>query len=291
MRAPSTKDDLIRQFLLGGLNGDERIRFEARVMTEPAFRAWVLMVEDELVDDYVAGLLSTDEREKFVKGYLTTHHQIRKLKIAKALSESADEYVAPRFKVTTNSAAAARGGLREFIKKLRGRRRIWRLITTSLAVVLLAGVLLAGELFRRWYAHESNIRELAWLNSLQYTGPAPGSGGSVLTVALTPVKLRGSESRGVSIPEYVKVVRLRLEAGGGRHRGYRARIHRVDDEEEFTVETQRSEQDGTTVVIFNIPARLLSRGDYQLALSGLTEQDTYEELADYTFRVSSRDGA
>ena len=59
------EQSLIRRYLLGDLEERRRERLEKRILTDPKFRKRVLLVEDELFDDYVMGALSGNERRKF----------------------------------------------------------------------------------------------------------------------------------------------------------------------------------------------------------------------------------
>jgi hypothetical protein len=81
-------------------------------------------------------------------------------------------------------------------------------------------------------------------------------------------------------------VQLRLSGAGSAYRSYRAAL-RTDEGEVFTLEGLRErETGGSRQVVVNVPPEYLRRRDYQLKLSGLTESGQYEDVADYTFRVS-----
>src|SRR6185369_8091796 len=77
---------LIRQYLLGGLNDDERDQLEQRVITNPDYKEEVLITEEELLEEFVTGALSAPEAESFTKMYTSSPGQWRKVKIAQALN-------------------------------------------------------------------------------------------------------------------------------------------------------------------------------------------------------------
>lgn len=289
MREPDFSEDQIKRYLLGVTNGEDRERFEERVMADAAFKEIVLMVEDELIEDYVSGLMPPSERDMFVKGYLTTPHQVRKLKITKAMGEYADEHCAPRHSISPNAVAGTIPRLRGLFKQLRGRRKIWRLITASFAAVTLVGAILLSGATWRWYARHSFIRDLHRLNNAQSASvQLQGSPDEGLSVSLAPVLVRGGETKNIPLTERTRVVQLRLEVSELRHSRYRITLRRVGEDDVIEVDTHLSEKrDGVAAVIVNIPVGLLPQGDYQLTLSGQTAASGYEDVADYAFRVGT----
>ena len=87
---------VIRKYLLGELDEEGRQQVEQRVMTERDYKEEVLMSEDELLEEFVAGALREHERELFLKNYLSAPLQRRKLRITQALNK----YTADRVPLT-----------------------------------------------------------------------------------------------------------------------------------------------------------------------------------------------
>lgn len=290
MSEPDSNEDHIRQYLLGVTSGEERQRFEQRVMVDPAFKEIVLMVEDEMIEDYASGLLSAPERDMFVKGYLTTPHQMRKLKIAKALGESAERYRAAHHSTSQGVVAGVIPRLRSYFKEMNVRRKNRRLIRASVAAFTLVSVLVVSGAMWWWYARHTLIRELHKLNAQQSAGvQLQGAPDVLVSEPLTPTLVRGGAPNAVVIPAGVRVVRLRLGVSELRYGGYRVGLRKVGGDEVIEVDIRTFEKsDGAAAVIVNTPVGLLPPGDYQLTLSGETPGGGHEEIADYAFRVSSR---
>lgn len=61
---------LIRNYLLGRLSEEGQTQVEERLMTDDEFFAQLLVEEDELIDDYLRGLLKSDERSLFDHHFL-----------------------------------------------------------------------------------------------------------------------------------------------------------------------------------------------------------------------------
>jgi hypothetical protein len=71
-------------YFLGRLTEDEQSALEERFFTDAAYSDFLQSVEDDLVDDYVRGALSSAERERFEKHFLNTTRRRGKVEAAKA---------------------------------------------------------------------------------------------------------------------------------------------------------------------------------------------------------------
>jgi len=78
----------IRLYLLGqlGLERDSQ-RVEERMLTESDYCEELLVVEDELIDEYISGSLTPDERDKFERHFLSAPERVRKLKFTRVFSD------------------------------------------------------------------------------------------------------------------------------------------------------------------------------------------------------------
>jgi len=90
----------------------------------------------------------------------------------------------------------------------------------------------------------------------------------------------------VSVLPSARVIQLRLAVAGGDYREYRAELRADGWADALSVGALRAVAEGRgRQVILNLPARVLSRGDYQLKLIGILESGPGEEVGDYSFRV------
>src|SRR5689334_8409236 len=87
----STEDLRMRQFLLGELAEKEREELEQLVLSEGNTRDKLSMAEDDLIEEYLEGSLRGDDRERFLREFLSIPHQRNKLRIAKSLRRFARE--------------------------------------------------------------------------------------------------------------------------------------------------------------------------------------------------------
>lgn len=78
-------DKSLKLYLLGGLETELREQVEERLLTEDEFFESLLLAEDELVDDYLRGGLTGAENLRFETLFLTTPERIDKVRFARAL--------------------------------------------------------------------------------------------------------------------------------------------------------------------------------------------------------------
>src|SRR2546421_3874563 len=86
------REESIKKYLLGELTENEQTEVEIRLLTDEAYFNELLLVEDELTDDFVFGVLSDYEQER-VRNYSTSiPEQQEKVRFTKALEQYISEY-------------------------------------------------------------------------------------------------------------------------------------------------------------------------------------------------------
>ncbi len=83
------EEQLIRSYFLGDLPESEKDRIQERLFTDPEFFENLLIIEGELVDAYVLGLISAQDRTKLESGFLLSPYQHRKVQLVQTL----DRYI------------------------------------------------------------------------------------------------------------------------------------------------------------------------------------------------------
>jgi hypothetical protein len=79
----------IREYLLRALDEEARQKIEERILLDREFLEQVMVAEDELIDEYLAGNLP--EEERFESYFLSAPRQRQKVSIARALRQYAAE--------------------------------------------------------------------------------------------------------------------------------------------------------------------------------------------------------
>ena len=106
---------------------------------------------------------------------------------------------------------------------------------------------------------------------------------SVPAVTLTPGAVRSAEAENeVTPPANVEFVELRLLwTQKDRFPSYQATIRRFDEEESFTI--PNLQLDSGNVIRLRLPPRFLTRGLYQIEVSGVDAKGTAGPTEEYKF--------
>lgn len=85
MKQFTEEELLLKKSLLGELSREEQADIEERLFSDAEFFRQFRAAEDELIDEYVYGDLSADERERFEREFLITPERRQSLKVARVL--------------------------------------------------------------------------------------------------------------------------------------------------------------------------------------------------------------
>jgi hypothetical protein len=272
----------IRLYLLGSLDPEAQQTFEERLLSVRELFDELLIAEDELVDDYIGNLLNEREREQFENHFLATHDHRRKLSFARSLRKyvAANQLAAPKPGVDPQSTFNWK--LSAF---LRGRGSLF--VYATAVVLLFFGISL--WLWQPWSQQNQRLKLEQEVAELNRTTELPAT---ALRVQLAPGLTRdsGSARTRIEIPANASVVELQLEFAAGHYQSYRATLQQadsgvdkvaIDDLKATTLEDRQ-------IVPLKLPARLLTRGDYDLKLDGITSGGNSEDLTRYSFRVLTK---
>ena len=96
MSAETHETAEIRKYLLGYIQvEEERRKIEERLMLDDDYFEQISMQEEELIQDYVDGHLSADERRRFEKHFFISEERRSKIEFARALRRNIDERQSP----------------------------------------------------------------------------------------------------------------------------------------------------------------------------------------------------
>lgn len=85
MARKDPEQNAVRRYLLNQLSPSEQETVELRLLSDETFSEELQIVEDELIDDYLAGELSSDERARFEEIFLANGKRQRKLQAGEAI--------------------------------------------------------------------------------------------------------------------------------------------------------------------------------------------------------------
>lgn len=267
MKSYAEEENAIRQYLLGLLGPEQRPAVEERLLTDDAFYEELLIVEDELIDQYVAGRVSQAEQENFEAHFLITPERRKKVRFARALKRC----VAARGERTTEGAAESPGEDGDvprppsrWLKYLSSLRPRSPALVFSLAAALL--LVLVGS----W----------VWVRGPGLRKEPP----RIFAATLSPGLTRdGGEMKKLRIPPDSDEVQLRLALRGGEYRSYSAVLLSAEGSTVLKAEgLSPAPSDGGRAVVFTAPAKALPPGDYVLKLGS---DGAPESIDSYPFRV------
>jgi hypothetical protein len=259
MNEESVSDDLLRQFLLGDVDDQERQRLESMFVTGALSRDRVIAAEQHLLDDFLDDSLTPEDRGRFLAQYGETPAEQRKLRIAKSIQDWA---ATSREETAVGAAAGSRWS------RLFERLRLKPVVVVPIAAVVLIAIIFAVVVLRsRWEQQNTYLamqQEFVRLNTpsmLREASPA---------VTLRPGTVRSADAENeVKPPANAESVELRLIwTQAERYPSYQATIRRIDEEEKYTV--GGLQLDNGNVIRLRLPRGYLTRGLYRVEISGTT---------------------
>ena len=270
----------IRRYLLGELSDSEREQLEQRLITDGDYKEEVLMVEEELLEDYLAGLLSPQERELFHKNYLSAPLQKQKLRMAQALHK-----YAAQTKVPAPKSEGRQSRIQWLLNALHLHNGLMQL---SWAVLVLIVVLVGAWWVVKTLRGDGNEiqAELNRLNGPQSMVLAAGS--SVATEVLSPLSVReGGRSPVVTITSETRVVQLRIPQPSGQQGIYQAALKDSSSRQVARISNASIRAlDNTPTIVLQFPAKLFQAGDYVITLEQVNPGSGGEGTGDYSFRIT-----
>lgn len=276
MKEPK-QETVIRRYLLGELNDDDREHLEQRLITDRNYMEEVLMVEEELLEDYVSGKLPESDRDLFRKNYLSAPRQKQKLRIAQALDRYASRKVAPAPKLVSTQT-----WIQRLIHALRLHSGLMQLAWAVLVLVVLAGTWL---IVRNWRSENALQAEINQLNGPETRVLEVGQ--TVSSALLSPVSLRDSgRSPVVTITHQTEVVQLQIPYPTVEGSTYRTRLKDSNGRMVAQISNvTRHELDKASLIVLQFPVRLFQPGDYVVTITESDSAGRSHDVGDYAFRV------
>ena len=262
----------IREYLLGSATSADAAGIEERLLTDDEFYQELLIVEDELVDQYLAGLLTSSERESCEKYFLATPERRQKLRFGRNLKKYVSRAEADLASRVDDLSSAPERNTAAAAPAL-SRRRFWSW---------------SNPVFSYSFAGAAIVLVVAAVLIVRSLNAPPKGPGQVLVVELVPGLSRGDQGlKQIIVPANIATVQLQLRVSNiPAYQTYRAILQTTDGREISRQDDLRRDPASNDRIVCPIPANLLKPSDYNLKLSGLNQQGEYEDIARYSFRVT-----
>ena len=277
MKEEILTDAVLREFLLGKIDDEESARIESLFLTDSEAREKVLVIEQELIEDYLEDSLTAEDREKFLLRYGQTAAQLQQLRITKAIKDWA---------LRENATQTVPAGLSTW-ERLRARFGLRPVFVIPIAVTAMIAIVIAGVWLNSRMKRSAIEQELAQLNTPESLREVPPH---TVLMELPPIAVRSLErQKEFRKSADVRIVELRLPWIQREHYpSYQAEVRRVSDDESFTIPNLQAESDGLSTIRLRLPVDFLSRGQYQVRLIGIDSSGAAGTTEEYAFSVEGR---
>lgn len=244
--------EVLRSYLLGTLEAEPRTELEERILCDQATHEEVLLLEEELIDQYVAGGLSNGERQQFETNFLITDERQKKLRFGQLLKRYLTSQAVPALSENVSVP---------HINQTPSPRRFPSVVGFAVVVVALMGIGLLSWSVLRKPAGQTAVQEVV--------------------VQLAPSSF---ETQGVTVPPQ-GIVKLELAVANTSFKNYKYELFRENkplQTDALKIETKGEQR----IVPLTLTGETLSPGDYQLKLSGVSDSGEDEFIDNYSFRVT-----
>jgi hypothetical protein len=316
-----TDDELqIRRYLLGQLGEQEEQFVEQRIMTDAEFYRRVSLVEDDLTDQYAAGLLSQAESRSFEDRFLPVPGRQRTLRAARLLADYTS--ASHPWKRESSKPLLFRP---KATPSVRPERRRWATVALVVLLVGLAGATAwtyreitrlrdqigstrssqpdshdqlrqqVGELQGKveHLTRELETERASRVELEKELASARGAGPrrtGTIAFLLTPGMLRnGGEVTVIKISRQmsrrVNQVRLNLKIDGEPLQVYRATVRSPEGEPVWRQTCTAQPGDNLISAPVTMRAASLKSGDYIVVLEGGAGDSLFNRIGTYYFRV------
>lgn len=264
----------IRDYLLGRLPEEELEALDKRVVADPDFYEELLIVEDELVDEYISESLTESERERFEKYFWITPERHQKLIFSRDLKTYLDE---KQPNPVPEPEPQPVPDPHNDVPIPPPKPTPWYysflpIRTPAFAYALMTLVVLVTA---------TGLFVISRRNG-------PDDTGLVYTMVLSAGSTRGGgdTEKKFSLPPGSGTVELRPQLRGDQYQSYEVMLLADDNYEIARAgNLQATDDNGVRMLKWRLPARLVPPGDYSLKINGKTDHGQLEALPTYRFRV------
>ena len=200
MKEEIVTDASLRQFLLGKVDDEERVRIESLVITNALTKERVCAAEEDLLEDYFEDALSAFDRERFRAQYAYSPHLQRRLQITGDIRNWA-------IGVQERKGAS-----------LGSQTSNWSSVFTSfrlkpVLVMLIVATVIAIVIFGLWLNRKIELRnrQLAIEKEIVRLNASTSNPEGIFSLTLRPVTLRSAEAQTELVMRpNIQIVELRL---------------------------------------------------------------------------------
>jgi hypothetical protein len=282
MEVSTQNREMLRQYLLGQSIDADLSQMDEQLMSDSQLYNELLLLEDELIDEYLRGRMSADDRRSLENYFLRSPRHQQKLRFARALNRyvdaagpeedhavSEDQTVSP---VTGTAVPPVANAPSPAIRSKSRSFPFWPFQQPALNYAFGAALLIL-------------VAGVSWLaiKTWQPSGP-----GKVFEATLAPggVVREGGEVPAISIPAGTDTLRLNLLLPDNDDQDFKVELRGSDSKTIWTKDhLSPITTAGKKSLRIDVSTHLVQRDTYRIKLSSRSS-GAYEESASYTFRAA-----
>ncbi|MBO0721021.1 MAG: zf-HC2 domain-containing protein [Blastocatellia bacterium] len=304
-------EEIVLHYLLGELSEVDQFALEERYIADSEFYTLLCEVEDDLIDDYVRGALTPDERQRFEGHYLPSESNLRRVrfaqvflpvmdKAAQALEKSRPVGGRSFWKRVSSSMPGMRGTigfLAALVSLSIAGGGIWaiRLMHEEIAAARLESSRRENELFQMMDIEKRHNDQLAaeveQLREQIRPSAAPVLSGvsKLVMVAETLRDEKALTTPCLIIPTQTERVQLIYKMEDSGYPSYRAQLFSSSGDEIWSSESIHPRLDHSVATFtITLPANKFYDDFYTLAVSGVSKTGNVDPLGKPSFQVEKR---
>lgn len=264
----------MRDYLLGSLAEDRRAALEESILSDPGVYEELLVIEEELIDQYLGNNLSPSERHQFETHFLITAERQRNLRFGRLLKRylTSQPVVVPAEDIPAAVSLSDKPAPARLFPFAGGTFARGPFLAVAAAVV----AALALIVLLCWVATRRPVQHTVRQDSSR-----------VIPVPLMPGSVRsgGAVTQRVPVPPKGVNVKLELQVTNPIFQNYKSELFRENESVQTADELKADPNGDQHIVPWTIPGEVLSPGDYQVRLSGVLDSGQDEFIDKYSFRV------
>ena len=264
----------LRSYLLGGLTPERQAELETLAGADENLQEELLAIEEELVEQYLAGVLTDDESRSFETQILPTERGQQKLHFAQLFERYKNNNPAEEPLAVHSVPAPYTPTARTTSSPLFAT--FFRNPTFVVMSIFVVGLLIA-------------LGGWLWVPPSGQPSVAEDRFHEVV-VSLAPDSTRSAGSiQHVNAPPKSLQVKLELELTKSDFKRYKMQLFRENQALESQEELQTESRNTHYVIPVVVTADILTPGDYQLKLSGVLDSGQPSFIDTYPFRVTGQE--
>lgn len=254
-------DERIIAYLLEELPEEDSKRFEEECFAQESWPEQISLVEDDLIDGYLRGDLTPEQRRRFEQNYLTTPARLERVRAVAALIRQVDEYKTGDLPSVVPPTPQ---GWSERLRAFWGGRDLAPRYAAALVVL----TVVFGALW------------------LVLSPRAPRSFATLTLNNSLNNRLEGAQVGRVKLPSGVDALRLtlRLPDGAAQAARYRAELESLESADGGKINVEAEREDAQSVRI-EISTEQLEQGRYAIKLFADKPDGTAQRVGNYFFIV------